>query len=70
MNIIESINVLNAEKEIKQEELKVFPDNVYLRQYCDAVDCVVSLALSSINFYSLMIDKHLPGMVILEDGGN
>ena len=45
MEIVEAVNILLLEREVKQEELKVFPDNQHLKNIIDAMDILCDIAM-------------------------
>lgn len=49
MNKIEAVNIMLLEKEVKQEELKAFPDNQHLKSYIEALDIICGIAIKNIN---------------------
>ena len=45
MDIVEAVNILLLEREVKKEELKVFPDNQHLKNIIDAMDILCDIAM-------------------------
>lgn len=45
MDIIEAVNILLLEREVKKEELKVFTDNQHLKSYIEALDIICDIAM-------------------------
>ena len=45
MDIIEAVNIVLLEKEVKTEELKAFPNNQHLKNLIDALDIICDLAV-------------------------
>lgn len=48
MEIIEAVNILLLEKEVKEDELKAFPDSQHLKSCIEALDIVCDLAMISV----------------------
>lgn len=45
MNLVEAINIMLLEKDVKLEELEAFPDNQHLKNYIKALKIVCDIAI-------------------------